>query len=69
MPHHEPRKPNLGIFLRIASTRLISSNFFGIAIIAGTMPYPQTLEAKPKCIFFTDFDGMGLGPTHAKRGG
>lgn len=21
------------------------------------MPYPETLEAKPKCIFFTDFDG------------
>lgn len=21
------------------------------------MPFPQTLEAKPKCIFFTDFDG------------
>ena len=21
------------------------------------MPLPQTLEAKPKCIFFTDFDG------------
>lgn len=21
------------------------------------MPYPETLKAKPKCIFFTDFDG------------
>ena len=21
------------------------------------MPYPETLEEKPKCIFFTDFDG------------
>ena len=21
------------------------------------MPFPQTLEAKPKCIFSTDFDG------------
>jgi len=21
------------------------------------MPYPKTLEAKPKIIFFTDFDG------------
>ena len=21
------------------------------------MPFPQTLEEKPKCIFFTDFDG------------
>ena len=24
------------------------------------MPFPQTLEAKPKCIFFTDFDGAVL---------
>lgn len=27
------------------------------------MPFPQTLEAKPKCIFFTDFDGA----VHALR--
>ena len=24
------------------------------------MPFPQTLETKPKCIFFTDFDGAIL---------
>ena len=34
----------------------LSSPFSARRVIS-KMPFPQTLEAKPKCIFFTDFDG------------